>query len=252
MQSTKNSTYMSDRIEGRNPVLEAIKAGREIEKILVSGREGSIRKIVAIAREKSIPVQEAHKAKLDELSETGAHQGIIALVPTHSYATVEDILQRARDKGEPPFIVILDEITDPHNLGSVLRTANGAGAHGVIIPKRNSVGLTSVVAKTSAGAVEYTPVARVSNLASTIDKLKAEGVWFYATHQDGEQSYSEVDYSGGVGLVIGSEGKGISRLIMEKCDFLVRIPMLGEINSLNASVAAGILLYEVVRQKGLK
>ena len=243
---------MTDRIEGRNPVMEALLAGREIEKIYVSGSEGSIRKIIGMARDRKIPVSEVSKSRLDEMCETKAHQGVIAVITAHSYATVDDIIKRAKDKNEPLFVVILDEITDPHNLGSVLRTANGAGVHGIIIPKRNSVGLTGTVAKTSVGAVEYTPVARVSNIGAVIDRLKEEGVWFYAAHQDAEQSYCETDYSGGVGLVIGNEGKGISRLVKEKCDFLLSIPMLGEINSLNASVAAGILMYEVVRFKEKK
>lgn len=250
--STTSSTAMKqqDKIEGRNPVTEAIKSGREIDKLLVSAREGSIKKIVAMAKEKGIVVQEVVRTKLDELSETGAHQGVIALVAAHDYATVEDILANAEQKGEKPFIILLDEITDPHNLGSILRTANATGAHGVIIPKRRSVGLSSVVAKTSAGALEYTPVARVSNLAQTIEKLKEQGIWFYATHQDATQSYTEVDLKGGIGIVIGSEGNGVSRIVAEKCDFLISIPMKGEINSLNASVAAGVIMYEALRQRG--
>ncbi len=239
-----------DKIEGRNPVTEAIKAGREIDKLLVSAKEGSIKKIVAMAKERGIVVQEVVKSKLDELSDTGAHQGVIALVAAHSYAAVEDILKRAEDKGESPFIIILDEITDPHNLGSILRTANAVGAHGIIIPKRRSVGLSSVVAKTSAGAMEYTPVARVTNLAQTIDALKEKGIWFFATHQDAKQDYTQVDYKGGIGIVIGSEGSGVSRIVAEKCDFLISIPMKGEINSLNASVAAGVIMYEALRQRG--
>lgn len=251
VQSTINSTAMSqDKIEGRNPVTEAIKSGREIDKLLVSAKEGSIKKIVAMAKERGIVVQEVVRTKLDELSETGAHQGVIALVAAHNYATVEDILARAEEKGESPFVILLDEITDPHNLGSILRTANAVGAHGVIIPKRRSVGLSSVVAKTSAGALEYTPVARVTNLAQTIDFLKEKGVWFYATHQDATQSYTEVDLKGGIGIVIGSEGNGVSRIVAEKCDFLISIPMKGEINSLNASVAAGVVMYEALRQRG--
>ncbi len=240
---------MSDKIEGRNPVTEAIKSGREIDKLLVCAREGSIKKIVAMARESGIVVQEVTRSKLDELSETGSHQGVIALAAAHSYATVDDILKSAEEKGEPPFIMLLDEITDPHNLGSILRTVNAVGAHGVIIPKRRSVGLSSVVAKTSAGAVEYTPVARVANLAQTIDSLKEKGIWFYATHQDATQTYTKADLKGAVGLVIGSEGKGVSRIVAEKCDFLISIPMMGEINSLNASVAAGVVMYEALRQR---
>lgn len=239
----------ADKIEGRNPVAEALRAGREIDKILVSGREGSVRKIVAMAREQGIVVQEVTRSKLDELAETGNHQGVIALAAAHGYASVDDLLDRAAQRDEPPFLILLDEITDPHNLGSVLRTANAVGAHGVIIPKRRSVGLSSVVAKTSAGALEYTPVARVSNLAQTIDALKARGIWFYAAHQDAAQRYTDVDYSGGVGLVVGSEGRGVSKLVADRCDFLISIPMYGEINSLNASVAAGVVMYEVVRQR---
>lgn len=241
-----------DRIEGRNPVLEALKAGREIDKLLVSGSEGSIKKIMGMAKDRGIVVQEVPRAKLDELSQTGAHQGVIALAAVHDYATVEQILDRARQLEQPPFLIVLDEIADPHNLGSILRTANATGVHGIIIPKHRSVGLSGTVAKASAGAVEYTPVARVTNLARTIQQLKEQGIWFYATHQSAKQSYTQTDFSGGVGLVIGSEGAGVSRLIADKCDFLISIPMAGQINSLNASVAAGVLMYEVVRQKGLK
>jgi len=239
----------SDKIEGRNPVLEAIKAGREIDKILVAKGEGSITKIVAMAIANGIVVQEVERAKLNEISETHAHQGVIAMAAMHDYATVEDILRRAKERGEAPFIIILDEITDPHNLGSILRTANAAGAHGIIIPKRRSVGLNSTVAKTSAGAIEYTHVAKVSNIAQTMESLKEQGIWFYGTHQSAKTSYTQTDFKGGIGLVIGSEGEGIGRLITEKCDFLLSIPMHGEINSLNASVAAGVLMYEVVRQR---
>lgn len=240
---------VSDKIEGRNPVLEAIKAGREIDKILVAKGEGSITKIVAMAIANGIVVQEVERAKLNDISETHAHQGVIAMAAMHDYATVDDILRRAKERGEAPFIIILDEITDPHNLGSILRTANAAGAHGIIIPKRRSVGLNSTVAKTSAGAIEYTHVAKVSNIAQTIESLKEQGIWFYGTHQSAKTGYTQTDFKGGVGLVIGSEGEGIGRLITEKCDFLLSIPMLGEINSLNASVAAGVLMYEVVRQR---
>lgn len=251
MQFTKNLIAMSqDKIEGRNPVTEAIKSGREIDKLLVCAKEGSIKKIVAMAKERGIIVQNVMKSKLDELSQTGAHQGVIALVAAHEYSTVEDILESAKQKGEAPFLIMLDEITDPHNLGSVLRTANAVGAHGVIIPKRRSVGLSSVVAKTSAGALEYTPVARVANLAQTIDKLKEEGIWFYATHQDANQSYTDADYKGGICIVVGSEGNGVSRIVADKCDFLISIPMRGKINSLNASVAAGVVMYEALKQRG--
>ena len=236
-------------IEGRNAVAEAVKSGTEIEKIFVSVQEGSIKQIIGMAKERGIIIMDVHRAKLDEMSETGAHQGIIAVASAHEYASVDEILQRAYDKGEKPFIVILDEITDPHNLGAILRTANAAGVHGIIIPKRNSVGLTSTVAKVSSGAIEYTPVAKVANLPQLVDRLKNEGIWFYGSHQDAKESYKKPDYSGGVGLIIGSEGKGISRLLLEKCDFLVSIPMLGEITSLNASVAAGILMYEIAQSR---
>ncbi len=242
---------MSGKIEGRNPVIEAIKAGREIDKILIAkGSDGSVAKIRALAREHGIVVSETERGKLNEISETGAHQGVIAMASAHTYVSVDDILQRAEDRGEPPFIVILDEITDPHNLGSILRSANGAGVHGVIIPKRRSVGLSGVVAKSSAGAVEYTPVAKVANLAATIDYLKSKNIWFFGTHQNAEIRYTDADLSGATGIVIGSEGEGMGRLIAEKCDFLVSIPMQGEINSLNASVAASILMFEAVRQRG--
>ncbi|NLY44324.1 MAG: 23S rRNA (guanosine(2251)-2'-O)-methyltransferase RlmB [Clostridiaceae bacterium] len=253
VKSETNNEYAfnEDRLEGRNPVLEALKAGREIDKILVQKgeREGSILKILAMAKEKKIVVQEVEKAKLDSLSSTRAHQGVIAFVAAHEYVEVEDMLSNAKDRREDPFIIILDEVTDPHNLGSVLRTANAVGVHGVIIPKRRSVGLTAAVAKASAGAVEYVPVARVSNLAQTIDKLKKEGLWIAGADAQGKQAFYEADLKGPVAIVIGSEGEGIGRLVKEKCDFLVNIPMKGQISSLNASVAAAVLMYEVVRQR---
>ena len=247
-----DKTGMTDKIEGRNPVAEAIKSGREIDKLFIAkGSEGSIGKIIALAKQSGIVIQSVDRMKLNELSETGGHQGVIAMVAAHSYATVEDILNRAADKGEAPFIVILDEVQDPHNLGSVLRTANAAGAHGVIIPKRRSAGLGATAAKVSAGAVEYTPVARVANITQTMEELKKQNIWFFGTHQDAQCDYTAADYSGGVGIVIGGEGEGMGRLVAEKCDFLVSIPMNGEINSLNASVAAGILMYEVLRQRSV-
>ncbi|MBO7208306.1 MAG: 23S rRNA (guanosine(2251)-2'-O)-methyltransferase RlmB [Clostridia bacterium] len=241
---------MSDILEGRNPITEALKADRDIDKILFSGVDGSIKKILGMAKDKGILTVKADRKKLDDLSETGNHQGVIAYVSAHRYYSVEEILEYAKSKGESPFIVVLDEIEDPHNLGSIMRSAEGAGVHGIIIPKRHSVGLNSTVAKTSAGAVEYMRVAKVSNIASTIEKLKKEGIWFYATHQDATMGYDEADYSGGVGIVIGSEGKGVSRIVAEKCDFLISIPMKGRINSLNASVAAGIIIYSVINKKG--
>lgn len=241
---------MEDKIIGRNPVLEAIRSGRSVDKILVKkGRyEGSIVPIIKKAKDAGIIVQEVDIKKLDAIAESGNHQGVIAYVSAYEYVSVKDILDKARVKGEPPFVIICDKITDPHNLGAILRSANCAGAHGVIIPKRNSAGLNSVVAKTSAGAVEYTPVAKVTNIASVIDDLKKEGLWIAAADMDGEEMY-KVDLTGSLGLVIGNEGEGISRLVREKCDFIASIPMAGQINSLNASVAAGVLMYEAMRQR---
>ena len=239
-----------DYIFGRNPVLEAIKNGREIDKIMIKkgAVEGSVNAIIKKAREQGITVVEADRQKLDQLCGGQNHQGVLAFVAMHEYSSVSDILNSARQKGREPFVIICDKITDPHNLGSILRTANCAGADGVIIPKRDSAGLNSVVAKTSAGAIEYTPVARVTNIARTVEELKKEGLWIFAADMDGEEM-TKTNLKGAVGLVIGSEGEGISRLVGEKCDFKVKIPMLGEISSLNASVAAGILMYEVVRQR---
>lgn len=244
---------MSDKIIGRNPVAEAIKSGREIDKIIVKKGEieGSLRVIIKKARDAGIPVTEADKNKLDKLSEGGNHQGIIAYAAQHSYAELSDILAAAKEKGHAPFIIILDKITDPHNFGSILRTANCAGADGVIIPKRANVGLNEVVAKTSAGAIEYTPVCKVTNIAQTIERLKEEGVWIAGAEAGGGSMY-KADLTGAIALVIGSEGEGISRLVKEKCDFLVEIPMFGDVNSLNASVAAAVLMYEIVRQRGEK
>lgn len=236
---------MEDKIIGRNPVLEAIRSDREIEKILIKkgGYEGSLIAIIKKAKEKGIVVQEVEKQKLDKIADGENHQGIVAFAATCEYASLDDILNDSENK----MVIICDKITDPHNLGSILRTANCVGAAGVIIPKRNSVGLNSVVAKTSAGAVEYTKVARVVNIAQTIDKLKENGFWIAGADMDGDEMYS-VGLTGKIGMVIGSEGDGISRLVKEKCDFLVKIPMFGQINSLNASVAAAVLMYEIVRQ----
>ncbi len=241
---------MEDKIIGRNPVLEAIRSGRSIDKILIKkGKyEGSIVPIIKKAKEAGIIIQEVDRAKLDAAASGENHQGVIAYVSAHEYVGVADILQRARDRNEPPFVVICDKITDPHNLGAILRTANCVGAHGVIIPKRGSVGINSIVAKTSAGAVEYTPVSKVTNIASTIEDLKKEGLWIAAADMNGEEMYN-VDLKGAIGLVIGSEGEGVSRLVREKCDFIASIPMSGQINSLNASVAAGVLMYEALRQR---
>lgn len=242
---------MEDKIIGRNPVLEAIKAGRSIDKILIKkGKyEGSIIPVVKKAKEAGIIIQETERSKLDAVAEGGNHQGVIAYVSAYEYVSAEDILNKAREKGEAPFVIICDKITDPHNLGAIIRTANCVGAHGVIIPKRGSAGLNSAVVKTSAGAVEYTGVAKVTNISDTIEKLKKEGLWIAAADMDGQPMY-EVDLKGALGIVIGSEGEGVSRLVKEKCDFIVSIPMRGEINSLNASVAAGVVMYEALRQRG--
>ena len=242
---------MEDKILGRNPVLEAIKAGRSIDKILIKkGKyEGSIIPVVKKAKEAGIIIQETERSKLDAVAEGGNHQGVIAYVSAYEYVSAEDILNKAREKGEAPFVIICDKITDPHNLGAIIRTANCVGAHGVIIPKRGSAGLNSAAVKTSAGAVEYTGVAKVTNISDTIEKLKKEGLWIAAADMDGQPMY-EVDLKGALGIVIGSEGEGVSRLVKEKCDFIVSIPMRGEINSLNASVAAGVVMYEALRQRG--
>ena len=242
---------MNTKLEGRNPVLEALRSGREIDKIWVrkGDKTGSVIEILRLAREKHIPVTEVEKAKLDAAAETNAHQGVMAFCAAHTYGSIEDMLRRAEEAGEAPFLVLCDRLSDPHNLGSILRTANCAGAHGVIIPKHESVTLNATVAKTSAGAIEFTPVAKVTNLARTIDELKARNIWVIGADGAGESTMYQTDFSGGVALVIGSEGEGLGRLIREKCDFLVRIPMKGEITSLNASVAAALLMYEVARTR---
>ena len=245
--------FNENQLEGRNAVLEVLKSGRDIEKIIVQkgNVEGTIRRIVGIAKEKGVVVQEVVKQKLDEMSQTKNHQGVIAIVSEHEYADVEDIINSAESKGEKPFIIIVDNITDPHNLGAIIRTAECAGAHGVIIPKRRSVGLTAVVGKTSAGAIEYMPVARVTNIARTIDDLKSRGIWVACADMGGDD-YFDASLDGALALVIGSEGEGVSRLVKEKCDFTVSIPMYGKISSLNASVAAALLMYEAVRQRNYK
>lgn len=242
---------MSGQLEGRNPVLEALRAGRAINKLLVAkgSQEGSIRQILALAKEQGIVVQEQDRSRLDALAEGRSHQGVIALVAAHRYFEVEEILARAKEKGEDPLVLILDGIEDPQNLGSLLRTADAVGAHGVIIPERRAVGLTETVAKVSAGAVEYVPVARVTNTARTIDELKEQGFWVVGTHQDAKELYYQARLTGPLAVVIGSEGKGIGRLVAEKCDFMVRLPMLGHVTSLNAAVAGAILLYEIRRQR---
>ncbi len=244
----KTNEPKPDVIAGRNPVSEAIRSGRPIDKILVARGEktGAVVGILAKAREKQIPVKEADRVKLDFLSGSAPHQGIIALAAAKEYSTVEDILAFAAEKGEPPFLIVLDELEDPHNLGAIIRTAECVGAHGVIIPKRRSVGLSYTVGKASAGAVEYMRVARVTNIANLLDDLKKQGVWIYGADMNGTD-YTQCDMSGACALVIGNEGKGMARLVREKCDVIVSLPMKGHINSLNASVAAGILMYHALQ-----
>jgi 23S rRNA (guanosine2251-2'-O)-methyltransferase len=242
----------NDKLEGRNSILEALRANRTINKLFVikGEREGSIRQIVAMAREKGIIVTEVEKSALDSMSSSRSHQGVIAFVAVKEYVEVDDILQLAQEKGQPPFIIILDEIADPHNFGAILRTANAVGAHGVIIPKRRAIGLTSAVSKAAAGAVEYVPVSRVTNIAQTIEYLKKNNIWVVGTDATGEKAFYESDLKGPLALVVGSEGEGMGKLIREKCDFVVNIPMQGEISSLNASVAAAIVMYEILKQRG--
>ena len=238
-------------IEGRNAVIEALRAGTPIDKIFIAKGEtdAALGHIASTARGKGIVVVEADRRKLDAMSQTHAHQGVIAQAAVREYASVDDILNAAEEKGEPPLIVVCDELSDPHNLGAVIRTAECAGAHGVIIPKRRSAGLTAVVGKTSAGAVAHVPVARVPNLPALLKELKDEGVWVFGTAADGDRLLYDADLKGPAAIVIGSEGDGMGRLVSETCDFLVRIPMKGKLNSLNASAAAAILLYEAVRQR---
>lgn len=237
-------------IEGRNAVMEAFRAGRTIDRlyILDGCHDGPVLSIKREAQKHSAMIKYVEKERLDQLSETGRHQGVIAIAAAYEYASVEDMLQAAREKQEPPFLILLDNIEDPHNLGAVIRTANLAGAHGVIIPKNRAVGLTATVARTSAGALNYTPVAKVTNLAKTIEELKEEGLWFVCADMNGTSMY-QLDLKGPIGLVIGSEGEGVGRLVKEKCDMSAAIPMKGNIDSLNASVAAGVLAYEIVRQR---
>lgn len=243
-----------DKLEGRNSVLEALKAGRSINRIFVAkgDRDGSISQIIAIAKQNHILIQEIDRTKLDNMSMTHSHQGVIALTAAKDYVEVDDILEIAAASGRPPFIIILDEITDAYNLGSILRTANAAGVHGVIIPKRRAIGLTSVVSKASAGAIEYVPVARVTNIVQTIENLKKQNIWVVGTDSTGEESCFDRDMTGAVALVIGSEGEGMGKLIRESCDFVVNIPMMGQISSLNAAVAGAIVIYEIFRQRRKK
>ena len=240
-------------LEGRNAVTEALSAGRTTDKLFVADgdTDRALARICAMAKQAGAVVVPTDRRKLDYMSATGAHQGVIAMVAAHDYASIDDILKKAQDAGEPPLIVICDELSDPHNLGAIIRTAECAGAHGIIIPKRRSVGLTAVVGKASAGALEYMPVARVSNIAAAIDTLKKAGVWVYGTAAGGDTTLYRADLKSAAAIVIGNEGEGMSRLVSERCDFKVSIPMKGSISSLNASAAAAIMLYEAVRQRSL-
>ena len=242
--------YEELTIEGRNAVLEAFHSGKTIDRLFVLDgcQDGPVRTIVREAKKHDTIVNFVPKERLDSMSETGHHQGVMAYAAAYEYAEVEDILKIAEEKGEPPFLFLLDGIEDPHNLGAIIRTANLAGAHGVIIPKRRAVGLTATVARTSAGALNYTPVAKVTNMAATIEDLKKRGIWFVCADMGGESMY-RLNLTGPIGLVIGNEGEGVSRLVKEKCDMIASIPMKGDIDSLNASVATGVLAYEIVRQR---
>ena len=242
--------YQEMNIEGRNAVMEAFRSGKTVDKlyILDGCQDGPVMSIKREAKKHDTMVKYVAKERLDQMSQTGKHQGVIAVIAAYEYAEVEDILQKAREKREAPFVFLLDNIEDPHNLGAIIRTANLAGAHGVIIPKNRAVGLTATVARTSAGALNYTPVAKVTNLSKTIEELKKEGMWFVCADMGGTSMY-QLDLKGSIGLVIGNEGDGVSRLVREKCDFIASIPMKGDIDSLNASVAAGVLAYEIVRQR---
>lgn len=242
--------YEEFTIEGRNAVIEAFRSGKTIDKlyILDGCQDGPVLTIKKEAGKRDVLVKYVAKERLDQLSATGKHQGVIAVAAAYEYASVEDILQKARERQEPPFLILLDNIEDPHNLGAIIRTANLAGAHGVIIPKNRAVGLTATVAKASAGALNYTPVAKVTNLARTIEELKKEGLWFVCADMSGTVMY-DLDLKGPIGLVIGSEGEGVGRLVKEKCDMVAAIPMKGDIDSLNASVATGVLAYEILRQR---
>ena len=242
--------YEEMTIEGRNAVMEAFRSGKTIDRVYVlkGCQDGPINSILREARKHDTLVNFVAKERLDQMSETGKHQGVIASAAAYAYAEVEDMLKLAEEKSEPPFLFLLDDIEDPHNLGAIIRTANLAGAHGVIIPKRRAVGLTATVARTSAGALNYTPVAKVTNLSATIEELKEKGMWFVCADMGGTTMY-DLNLTGPIGLVIGNEGDGVSRLVKEKCDFVASIPMKGEIDSLNASVAAGVLAYEIVRQR---
>lgn len=240
-----------NQIEGRNSVIELLKSGKDINKLFVQRGEkhGSILEIIKLAKNNKVIITEIDKAKLDKMSQTHNHQGVIAIIPPYEYCEVDDILENAKQKNEDPFILILDQIEDPHNLGSIIRTAECSGVHGIIIPKRRAAQVNSTVNKTSAGAAEYVKIARVNNLNETINYLKEKNIWIYGTDAQGSSYYDEQDYKGGIGIVIGSEGFGMSRLVRENCDFLIKIPMKGKINSLNASVSAAIVMYEVMKQR---
>lgn len=237
-------------IEGRNSILEALRSGKTVDKLFVLDgcQDGPVRTILRESKKKGCFVSFVKKERLDQMSATGKHQGVIAYISAYEYGTIEDMLETARQRNEQPFLILLDNIEDPYNLGSIIRTANHAGAHGIIIPKRHATGLTSTVVKASAGAINYTPVAKVTNMVKTIEHLKKQGLWFVCADMGGEIMYN-LDLKGAIGLVIGSEGNGVSRLVKEKCDFIASIPMCGNTNSLNASVATGILSYEIVRQR---
>jgi 23S rRNA (guanosine2251-2'-O)-methyltransferase len=242
--------YEEFTIEGRNAVMEAFRAGKTIDRLFVLDgcQDGSVKSITREAKKTDAIITYVKKERLDQLSQTGKHQGVIAYAAAYEYAEVEDILNAAKEKNESPFIILLDGIEDPHNLGAIIRTAHQAGAHGVIIPKRRAVGLTATVAKTSAGAINYLPVAKVTNLGNTIDQLKEKGMWFVCADMEGELMY-QLNLKGSIGLVIGGEGEGVGRLVKEKCDYMAKIPMYGQVDSLNASVAMGIIAYEIVRQR---
>lgn len=244
--------YEEFTIEGRNAVMEAFRSGKTIDRLFILDgcQDGPIKSITREAKKGDTIISYVKKERLDQLSETGKHQGVIAYAAAYEYAEIDDMFRLAEEKGESPFLILLDNIEDPHNLGAIIRTANQAGAHGIIIPKRRAVGLTATVARTSAGAINYTPVAKVTNLANTIEELKNRGVWFVCADMDGEVMYN-LNLKGSIGVVIGSEGEGVGRLVKEKCDYVAKIPMKGDIDSLNASVAMGILSYEIVRQRML-
>ena len=251
MRENKNDKFYEDKVEGRNSVLELLNSDRDINKLYIQKGEkhGSINKIIALAKEKRIVISEIEKSKMDTISETHNHQGVIAVVPPFNYCDVEDILDYAKSKNEKAFILILDGIEDVHNLGSIIRTAETAGVHGIIIPKRRAAAVNATVSKTSAGAVEHMKIARVNNLADTMRNLKEAGLWIIGTDMDTQTEYDKQDYTGDIAIVIGSEGFGMSKIVKDNCDFLIKIPMKGKITSLNASVSAGIVIYEALRHR---